>query len=365
MYRLLAKIQSKNIDKEFRLLYNKLYRILTKTTAKAAEIVFRDLGSHADSSSKRRNFLLKIAYICLCHTDPEFVARTAKILQYGDDAFFIHVDGKKEIAPFLAACEGLSNVRFVEKRTVVRWGGFSSVTATVNALKTVLAEGDYDRFVLLQGQDYPLVSPKKIHDFFEVHPQAEFCKGRSISDAKEKKDYMKCCGYWIFDYKNSKNVFGKALRLGFVKFNSLGIKYRPARFRSKGEVWDVYHGWAQFALTRECVQYLIDAYDTNHAYNRFMKHRFPPDEIYFHTLIHNSPFREKVPTDTIVRRSGEKTLLNLTYFEYPTFVTLFTEKEDYDWLKDTGCLFVRKLNSKSAALADEIDRHILSDETAE
>ena len=90
-----------------------------------------------------------------------------------------------------------------------------------------------------------------------------------------------------------------------------------------------------------------------------MKYRFPPDEIYIHTIIHNSPFRNNVSKDVIIRRSGEETLLNLTYFEYPVYVTVFTDKEDYKWLKNTGCLFVRKVNSSSSTLLDEIDKHIL------
>ena len=90
-----------------------------------------------------------------------------------------------------------------------------------------------------------------------------------------------------------------------------------------------------------------------------MKHRFPPDEIYIHTIIHNSPFKHKVSKNVIVNRSGAKTLLNLTYFEYPNFVTVFTDKDDYQWLKNTGCLFVRKVNSNSYNLINEIDKNIL------
>ena len=52
-------------------------------------------------------------------------------------------------------------------------------------------------------------------------------------------------------------------------------------------------------------------------------------------------------------------MINLTYFEYPVYIIVFKDKEDYEWLKKTGCLFVRKLNSSSTELLDEIDSHIL------
>lgn len=300
---------------------------------------------------------MKIAYICLCHTDPIFVARVAKTLQNKEDGFFIHVDKKVDIGPFVTACNGLGNVHFVEERVKNYWGGYNSIIATMLTMKFALLTDDYDRYVLLQGQDYPLCSPQEIHDFFEKNHDIEFCKAKNISKSKNKKDYMKCCGLWLMDGKP--NFIQKCIRFAFHKFNSFGIKYRSATFKNRREKWDIYHGWAQFALTADCVKYVLNVFENNQKYNNYMKHRFPPDEIYIHTIIQNSPFSEKVSKDIIVRRSGEETLLNLTYFEYPVYVTVFTDRNDYQWLKNTGCLFVRKVNSSSIDLLDELDKHIL------
>lgn len=299
---------------------------------------------------------LRIAYICLCHTDPIFVARTAKTLQYEKDGFFIHVDNKQDISPFTEACDGIDNVYFVEDRIDNYWGGYNSIIATMRTIQLALSTDDYDRFILLQGQDYPLYSPIEIHNFFEAHIDTEFCKAKNISISANKKDYMKCCGLWLMDMRPSFPL--KYIRALLHRFNTVGIKYRLPTFKEDKETWSVYHGWAQFALTRDCIKYILNVYENNLSYNKYMKYRFPPDEIYIHTIIHNSPFKDKVPNDVIIRRSGEETLLNLTYFEYPVYVTVFTDKDDYQWLRATGCLFVRKVNSTSSDLLDEIDRHI-------
>lgn len=302
---------------------------------------------------------IKIAYICLCHADPAFIAKTAKTLQYESDGFFIHVDNKQDVTPFKTACAGAGNVYFVEDRVDNYWGGYHSIVATMKTLQLALATDDYDRFILLQGQDYPLYAPKEIHNFFESHFDVEFCKAKNISISEDKKDYMKCCGFWFMD---TKSVFPlNYARSLMYKVNALGIKYRSPVFKDRKGQWNIYHGWAQFALTKNCVKYILNVYENNHSYNRYMKFRFPPDEIYIHTIVHNSPFKDKVSKDVIIRRSGEKTLLNLTYFEYPVLVTVFTNKEDYQWLRNTKCLFVRKVNSSSTDLLDEIDRHILED----
>ena len=80
-------------------------------------------------------------------------------------------------------------------------GGYNSIIATMRTIKLALSTNDYDRFVLLQGQDYPLYSPKEIHNFFEANIDVEFCKAKNISVSKSKKDYMKCCGFWMMDGK--------------------------------------------------------------------------------------------------------------------------------------------------------------------
>ena len=46
---------------------------------------------------------------------------------------------------------------------------------------------------------------------------------------------------------------------------------------------------------------------------------------------------------------------NLTYFEYPVYVTLFKEKKDWEKLKRSGFLFFRKASSESKELLDFID----------
>lgn len=299
----------------------------------------------------------QIAYIYLCHNNPELLGRVANVLKYKKDIIFVHVDRKVDIKPFVEACAECQNVYFVPNRIDNYWGGFNSVIATIETIKSALNLDKYTRFVLLQGQDYPLFSPKEIHRFFERNINIEYCKAKNITISPQKRDYIKWSGYWLMDIPNG--VFFKIIRAIVARFNCLGIKYRSGIFKYQKEKWNVYHGWAQFCLTRECIEHIINIYENCPRYNKFMKHRFPPDELYFHTIIYNSKFKKNVSQDVIIRRDGEKTLLNCTYFEYPQYVTVFNEKTDYEWLKKTGCLFVRKVNTEmSKDLLDEIDRNI-------
>lgn len=298
---------------------------------------------------------INIAYILLCHTDACFVAHTVKTLKYKNDCCFIHVDKKTDILPFKEMCAGLTNVRFVDDSERVEnfWGGFNSIIATFNTVSLALSTGHFDRFVLLQGQDYPLFSNSTIHDFFIKNYNVEFCKATEISHSKNKEDYIKCACMWHFD---KRNFFWRIVH----KLNRIfGVKYMPAVYKNGGLTWNVYHGWAQFALTNSCMKYCLGVYTSDNRYNKFMKHRFPPDELYIQTIVHNSPFAENLCEKTIYDRNKIETKLNLTYFEYPVNVTIFNKREDYYWLKETGCLYARKINSSSENLIDEIDSNII------
>lgn len=307
---------------------------------------------------------VRIADLVLCHDEPELLKRLARALAYKDDKLFVHVDKKSDINPFIEAVQGLRNVVFLQQRESVYWGGFNSITATMALVRAALRDNiKYDRMVLLQGKDYPLRSPEYIHDFFKKRKEEEFCKAKNITKSKDPRDYMKCCGWWNLDRKP--NLWQKSVNRFFSFLNTkLRVKYRKGYFSLGGryEKWDIYKGWAQVAVTRECAVYILKIYEEMPKYNRYMRHRFPPDELYIHTIIYNSSFRKQITDYSLVPRKNAEWFseqLNVTYFEYPKNVTIFKQAADYKELLETNGLFFRKATyAESSELLDEIDRFI-------
>ena len=236
-------------------------------------------------------------------------------------------------------------------------GGYNSIIATMKAVQLAFDTDQFERFILIQGADYPLYSPAIIHDFFERHASDEFCKCRNISEASQKKDYMKWAGFYCNDV-SKRNIPAYIFSRVLNRFNMFGLKYRKSYFiNDNGNKWHIFHGWAHFALTKDCMQYIYEVYKNDFRFNNFMKHRFPPDEIYIQTIVANSSFASRISEYKIKNRNtGKESNLNLTYFEYPKFVTYFTQPDELAALKKTGALFVRKVNSKtSESLLNRID----------
>src|SRR5437868_2773717 len=98
---------------------------------------------------------MKIAYLMLLHRDPLLLKRTVAILSSENCEFFVHIDRKSDIQPFLTA--GSYNVTFCQPRVAVYWSEFSQIEATMLLMQQALnCAAGYDYFVFLQGSTFPL-----------------------------------------------------------------------------------------------------------------------------------------------------------------------------------------------------------------
>lgn len=83
---------------------------------------------------------MTIAYLILCHTDPQHIKRlTRKITENTNDVAFVHVDSESDFAPFQKELKNLPRVELLEDRVSVHWGGYSSVEATIRLFKYALS----------------------------------------------------------------------------------------------------------------------------------------------------------------------------------------------------------------------------------
>jgi hypothetical protein len=93
----------------------------------------------------------------------------------------------------------------------------------------------------------------------------------------------------------------------------------------------------------------------NPAFVNFFKYVDIPDEMFFQTIILNSPFKESVIND------------NLVYIDWenpnPSYPRTFV-KTDFEILVSSSKLFARKFDvSRDADILDMIDQKILNDDS--
>lgn len=306
---------------------------------------------------------MKIAYLNLCHTDPRLVARSAARLTADPDAdMYIHVDLKSDIAPFREAVAeaGLKRVLFLKNRVKVYWGGFNAVIATLKLLNAaVRSDRHYDRYVILQNLDYPLKSWQEIHDFFEKNRDTEFIRACRIAGSR---DWHFAEKYKIIERFDDDFYCVKHSKTRMLCHNGIKLIRSIPHLGFDGVIHDngvfpLYYGAAQWAVTDDCAHYILEFARQHKTFNAVMRHVKFPDEEYFHTIVHNSSFRQRcLYGDEPVRR-WLVNWRNLHYFEYPGEIVTFTA-EDYDKLAARDELYVRKVRTGiSDTLMDMLDEH--------
>lgn len=306
----------------------------------------------------------KIAFLIAAHSDPTHLQRLVNALD-ADADFFIHIDKKQPIAPFTERINK-PNVVFLthSDRVKVYWGGFSQVQATLNLLTACITASDrqqvtYTKIVFLSGADYPIKSNDYLHRFFEEHPDTNFIRGMNITRANTAK-YNYCIrNYLFFNFQLRSPILTRMARK-LLNVTANWFARKPNYIvTEQGNRMDIFHGSSWWALNSEVVRYILAQADRHDEAWKYFKLSLASDEKFFHTLFFNSVYagsNGKGGKEGYIPYTSAFANLHLID---PSLQKWFGP-EDFDAIRTSDKLFVRKVSSrKSAALLDRIDRELL------
>lgn len=278
---------------------------------------------------------MTIAYLLPVHRGPAQVARLVHRLATDDTVFVLHVDARagRAVQDEIARCTvDLPAVAFVDRHRCY-WGGFGMVRATLKCLRHLMAHDiAYDYAVLVSGQDYPLRPAREIERFFAG------AGGKSYMDAfpLPRQDGWGPRG-GLDRVEDWHLIRRRALHLGLPRPRRVPYGLAP------------FGGSAWWALARPVAQY-VDAYVREHpGLPRFFEHALHPSELFFQTVVMNSPHAGGVVNESLrfVRWANDA--------RNP--VTL--SAADLDELLGSGMLFARKFDLEAdAAALDALDAHL-------
>ena len=300
---------------------------------------------------------VSVAYLVLAHDDPAQLRRLLKRLEHPDAASFVHVDGKADPAPFKSAAADIGQVYLCDPSVRVTWAAFSVVEATLRLVDMALARttDTCRRFVLLSGADYVIASPTELLRALTVRPDREYIRGFAVL-AGDSHQAWKVRGRHFRELATRNSWLRRPL-FAFER----GLRIFPRQLPSdiifvSGSQW--------WALTRNCVAFCLDFARANPSFVRLFKTMFAPDEIFFHTIVHNSPFAAHAgpiePFNTHVTGSGS--LAFYANFHYLPDGLIRTSAEAQAALAERGLrLFARKFSTvHSGEALDLIDEALRS-----
>lgn len=276
---------------------------------------------------------MKIAHLILIHKNPLQIKRLIQRLAHPDADFYVHIDLKTDINPFLFLQS--QNIKFIINRVRVHWGAYSVVQATVNGLSEILKTGNkYDYINLMSGQDYPLKSTSDIHYFLENNPNKAFMHTLSVEN-EWKEAIHRITKYHLSEY----TFFGKYTLEKWLNL-FLPLRKMPNNLVAVGR-----SQW--FTITSTHAEYLVNYLQKNKNVKRFFELTWGSDEFVFQTILFNSEYQKDIVND------------NLRYIDWsekkasPKTLTI----NDLSTLLNSGKLFARKFNETlDCLIINELDK---------
>jgi hypothetical protein len=279
--------------------------------------------------------MAKIAYILLCHKDPDAVIRQAERLTDAGDFISIHFDASADPADFaqiMTALKNNPNVTFARKRVKCGWGAWSLVQATLNALQSALdAFPRATHFYMLSGDCMAIKSAEYTHQFLDAND----------ADFVESFDFFE--SNWIKTGWREERLIYRHLvnerehkRLFYFLYE---VQKRLGLTRKIPQDLKIMIGSQWWCLRRETIEKVMEFTRKRRDVVRFFRTTWIPDETYFQTLV-----RHLVPDQEIRSR----TLTFLMFTDYGMPVNFYNDH--YEMLMSQDYLFARKISPEAKDL---------------
>ena len=279
--------------------------------------------------------MAKIAYILLCHKDPEAIVQQAEQLTAAGDYIAIHFDARARAEDFRRIRSALAenpNVTFARRRIKCGWGAWSLVKATLLAVEAAAeAFPRASHFYMLSGDCMAIKTAEYAHEFLDRQDK-DFIESFDFFESNWIKTGMKedrlVYRHW-FNERRHKQLFDLSHSLQ----KRLGLTRKiPADLQIQiGSQW--------WCLRRRTIEAVMDFVARRRDVVRFFASTWIPDETFFQTLV-----RHLVPGDEIESR----TLTFLMFTDYGMPVTFYNDH--YDLLLAQDFLFARKVSPEAQDL---------------
>ena len=285
---------------------------------------------------------MKIAYLILAHNNYNHLKRLVSALDDSNVVFFIHIDETIKKPDNLHEFE---NIVFISGPKVW-WACWSQVDAIIRLIRNSVRSG-FDYYILLSGTDYPIRPNSFLYD--ELSTGGEYISFNKGFGIEKPEDRIK---YYYFDEFDRRNFRSIKTIFFFLLERTIRLFYQKRSYPFQ----QIYYGPTWWALSHDCLSYVLDQIDNNKDYIRFFQTCLYPDESFFQTIIAHSPFFSKCTT-------------NLTYVDwssvpYPAWINqnhiaLFKKQIEFTGSYGTyKPFFARKFNDSSVNIVELIEKEL-------
>lgn len=278
---------------------------------------------------------MEVCYGIIAHRDTAVLNNTINLLTK-DDKVILHVDAKSDINNFKKYS---SKVSIIEDRVDVKWGTFSQIECMLKLINEAIKQ-KFDYFFLISGDDMPIKNSMEIKKILKRLDGKEFIGVQRNIDVNDLIVRVKY-NYKEKHFKKNKNLAEKVAirlerKLGLIDKNQYYTKL-PKLY--KGSNW--------FGISYECCQYILNYVKENKWYLDSFRNSLCGDEVFFQTLIMNSPFKDKIYMIDEPDNNYDDNYMSLRYIDWksgPDFPRILDESDFQKIKSKENLIFARKFD---------------------
>jgi hypothetical protein len=279
--------------------------------------------------------MAKIAFILLCHKDPDAIIKQAQRLTVTGDYIAIHFDGRAKPAHYQKIRSALADnphVVFARKQIKCGWGEWSLVEATLLAVQAAVdAFPRATHFYMLSGDCMAIKSSDYAHAFLDAE-DVDYIESFDFFESDWIKTGMKG------DRLHYRHLFNER-KHKLLFYASVNLQRRLGLTREIPSDIQVMIGSQWWCLRRRTVEWILDFCRTRRDVMRFFRTTWIPDETFFQTLVPHLVPQSEIRT---------RTLTFLMFTDYGMPVTFYNDH--YDLLLGQDFLFARKISPGATEL---------------
>ncbi len=293
---------------------------------------------------------LRHAYLIITHGNFPILEKQLRLLDSRNADFYIHLDTHVKDFDFdyYRSIPRWSSVIFVD-RIRISWGHDSLAECELILLRAA-AERRYDYYHLLSGVDMPIKSREYIESFFNGSDGTNYLNFERPVISPEHLERVRY--YYPLQRLNIRN---RPLRLGLRLATTYAQKLVGVdRTRKYDRDFVFQKGTQWFSITDDLVRYLLSR--ESEIRTKF-RSTFCTDEVFLHSMVMNSPFRDTLPPDAFNGRHSNC----LRYIDWTRGKPYTFTDDDYDELIQAGpeCLFARKFDyARYPGVVDRLFEHL-------
>lgn len=262
---------------------------------------------------------------------------------------YIHIDKKSKIAhQSIDKLLKNKNIASISQRYKINWGGLNHLLAILDLAEQAFANDRNEYFHLITGHDFPIKSKNYFSDFFNRNKHSNYMEYHKLPYADWPEGGMdRLSRYNLYDLIDGRTGSKEILLKRFSKLQKLlGIKRRLSN-----NFPDQYGGSTYWSLNREALEYTFYFMKNNPEYLKRFKYTFCAEEIFFQTILLNSPLKDKIINNNLRFIVWENRNGN-----FPANL----DNTDYNDIKKSEALFARKFEyPASIGLLSLIKQNIL------